>query len=165
MSRRRFARLSEDEVLAALPFRVKVGWFRWWLGLVLVVGACAVMVYALFFSTAGTTPMGAMFKALMWVGLPVCLFCVPVYVMGALFPRHLTVSEEGLRTWAWQVDWLQVEQIGYSGHADSHAAHASFRVSPELWESGLRRANRWDSTRPFGTSLLTSESLRVWWRL
>ena len=92
MSRRRFARLSEDEVLAALPFRVKVGWFRWWLGLVMVVGACAVMVYALFFSTAGTTPMGSMFKALMWVGLPVCLFCAPAYVMGALFPRYVTES-------------------------------------------------------------------------
>ena len=155
MSRRRFARLSEDEVLAALPFRVKVGRFPWLLGLVAILGAGGVMVFALFFSTAGTTPMGAVFKALMWVGLPLMVLYLPLYVMGALFPRHLTVSEEGLRTWAWQVDWFQVEQIGYSGHADSHAVHASFRVSPQLWESGLRRANRWDSTRPFGTSLLT----------
>lgn len=156
MSRRRFRGLSEDEVLAALPFRVKVGRIRWLFGLVMILGAGAVMVYALFFDSTGTTPVGSIFKALMWVGLPLMVLCLPVYVMGALFPRHLTISEEGLSTWAWKVDWLQVEQVGYSGHADRHSAQASFRVSEELWESGLREANRWDSGRPFGAGGLTN---------
>lgn len=156
MSRRRFRGLSEDEVLAALPFRVKVGRIRWLFGLVMILGAGAVMVYALFFDSTGTTPVGSIFKALMWVGLPLMVLCLPVYVMGALFPRHLTISGEGLSTWAWKVDWLQVEQVGYTGEVAAHSVRASFRVSEELWESGLREANRWDSGRPFGAGGLTN---------
>lgn len=162
MSGRRFRKLSEQEVLAQLPFRVKVGRVRWLIGLVAILIAASVMVFALFFDRAGTTPMGAMFKALMWIGLPLLLMVLPAYVMGALFPRHLTISEEGLRTWAWKVRWDQVQRVGYSGHAAEHAANAAFEVSPKLWESGLRQANRWDSRRPFGGGGLTNP--RPWVR-
>lgn len=155
MSARRFRGLSTEEVLGQVPFRVKVGRVRWLIGLLAILGAGTVMVFALFFDTAGTTPVGAVVKAFMWIGLPLMVVVLPVYVMGALFPRHLTISQEGVCTWAWQLDWLQMEQVGYSGHVAEHSAHASFRVSPQRWESGLRRANRWDSTRPFGAGGLT----------
>ena len=155
MTRRRFARLSEEELVAALPFRVKVAWTGWWLGLAIFVGGAWFFAWVLFFSEAETTPMGQMYKALMWIGLPVCLFFLPVYVVGCLFPRHLTVTEEGLSTRWWSVSWLQVEQIGYTGEAAPGKVQALFRVSPQLWESGLREANRWDSGMPFGGGGLT----------
>lgn len=90
-----------------MPFRVRVGRVRWLIGLLVFAGGAALLVFALFFDTAGTTPMGAVVKALMWIGLPVAVACLPVHVMGALVPRHLTMSQEGVCTWAWQLDWLQ----------------------------------------------------------
>ena len=155
MTRRRFAQLSEEELVAAVPFRVKVAWTGWWLGLAIFAGGAWFFACVLFFSEGEATPMGQMYKALMWIGLPVCLFFLPVYVVGCLFPRHLTVTEEGLSTRWWSVSWLQVERISYTGEVAEGKVQALFRVSPQLWESGLREANRWDSGMPFGGGGLT----------
>lgn len=59
MSRRRFRGLSTEEVLGQVPFRVRVGRVRWLIGLLVFAGGAALFVFALFFDTAGTTPMGA----------------------------------------------------------------------------------------------------------
>lgn len=65
---------------------LRVGRVRWLIGLLVFAGGAALFVFALFFDTAGTTPMGAVVKALMSIGLPVAVACLPVHVMGALFP-------------------------------------------------------------------------------
>lgn len=156
MSARRFKRLSLEEQVAAVPFRARVGVLGWLLPLVIVAVSVAVMVYALFISDAGTTPTFRVYKSLMWIALPLSVFCLVPFVVGVFYPRHLTVTEEGLSTRSWRVRWDQVLSMGYVHAPAQSAVKASFRVPEEVWESGLREANRWDSGRPFGAGGLTS---------
>ena len=60
MTRRRFARLSEEELVEAVPFRVKVAWTGWWLGLAIFAGGAWFFAWVLFFSEGEATPMGQM---------------------------------------------------------------------------------------------------------
>lgn len=156
MSGRRFKRLTLEEQVAAVPFTARVGVFKWLLPLLMVAAADAVMVFALFITDAGTTPAGSVYKSMMWVGLPLGLLLLVPFAVGTFYPRHLTVTQEGLSTRSWQVRWDQVLSVGFVHAQAQSAVKASFRVSPELWESGLREANRWDSGRLMGAGGLPS---------
>ena len=157
MSARRFQRLTLEEQVAAVPFTARVGVMGWFAVTVLIAGIAAVMVFALFISDAGTTPAGSVYKSMMWIGLPLMLFCLVPFVVGTFYPRHLTVTQEGLSTRSWQVRWDQVLSVGFVHAQAQSAVKASFRVSPELWDSGLREGNRWDSGRLMGAGGLTSD--------
>lgn len=161
LTRRRMRGLSPEEVADLVPFRVKVGRLRWLLGLAIFGLGALFFVWVLFVDDSGTTPMGALYEVVMWFALPLSVMCLVPYVMGVFVPRHLTVTAEGLSTRHWSVRWDQVEQIMFGGGADGHTVQAAFYVDNDLWQSGLMRANRWDSGTPLGAGGLLNSTPAV----
>lgn len=70
-------------------------------------------------------------------------------------PRHLTVTEDEIRTHSWRVRWKDVHSLRlYIGPLSKNPDQDSqvwFEVEDHAWTNELRRGNRWDSGYPLGT--------------
>ncbi|WP_193215625.1 hypothetical protein [Brevibacterium sp. Marseille-P9724] len=83
-----------------------------------------------------------------------CLFQVYTW-MAWRRPRHLTVTEDEIRTHSWRVRWkdvhsfwLNIPPLSKNPDKDSQVC---FVIEDHAWTNELRRGNRWDSGYPFGS--------------
>ncbi|OFS27574.1 hypothetical protein HMPREF3162_01225 [Brevibacterium sp. HMSC07C04] len=83
----------------------------------------------------------------------VCLYQVYTW-MAWRRPRHLTVTEDEIRTHSWRVRWKDVSSlwlhIPFSMNPDQDS-QVWFEIEDHAWTNELRRGNRWDSGYPLGT--------------
>lgn len=159
LTRRHFGRMRSAEVAASAPFRVRVGMTRWWLGLFVLLAAMLVICTIVLSLVDGSDTLGGRggrYGGALLAFSPVVVICLIPYIAGVIAPRHLVVTEDGVSTWAWSVDWVDVQAVGFTGGLDSHAVKAVLYVDEELWKAELQRANRWDSGVPLGAGGLLS---------
>lgn len=145
-----------DPAEVSLPLRVRVRAGVWapaffvavvfWVLFVLIVVGLPSSLFE------DPSPMLVLFRWLAVLGFVPLSVYVAYTWMAWRRPRHLTVDEEAVSTYAWRVRGVDVEEIWLNpthGEAPDKKTQVGFAVRDEAWTDELRRGNRWDSGYPF----------------
>lgn len=134
-------------------FRVKTP--RWWVSGFMLLATAVGLFCALFGYPAGAfeNPANPMLmnsiRTFSPIGAPFATFAAFYFFRGAIRPDHSTVTQQGVSTRSFHLDWDEIKTVelvgdpaSFKGWVEIHVTeHAFMRVGPQ---------NRWLSGRPFG---------------
>lgn len=145
-----------EEVLASLPVQARVRPARWVFSFVFIAGCALFFSWMIFAPPRDAGPTFWVLRVWAFVALPLSLVLLPWAFMGTFFPRHITFDEERVWTRSWSVDWADVRRVRGVQAGGEHEIQLGLFVEEAHWNKGcLRKANRWDSGRPFRAGGLT----------
>lgn len=138
--------------------RVRRG--RWWGSVAGSAAGATIFLSALLGVPEGLFGAPSVWMALLqwfsWVGLPLCLVGLGYMLRGALFPEHLRITEQGLSTRGWQVQWEEILRVGVEGSPEGVDGQVVLQVTTAAHQRE-KSGNRWASGRPFGVGGLPAK--------
>lgn len=134
--------------LFVLPSVLRVNLVRWWVG-----GLVATLAPVFMFSWVFGVPLPGIGvfgpEGYLWlkvIMVPLMLVCFVVglfFLRGAILPEHVELSERGVSTRAWTLEWGEIQEV----------LAGPFQVVLEVDDpvaDRWRRASRWTSGVPYG---------------
>lgn len=145
---------SGDRVgVPVLPVVLRVGTAGWWFGGVVGVFSAVVLCAAvlgvpasLFEGASGLMPL---YRLLAVVGAPLAAVAGVYLLRGAVRPDHVTVSQDGVSTRSWALQWSEIEDVAIKGDPASNKGRVQLVVSDSAFAREGEN-NRWFSGRPLG---------------
>ncbi|MDO5633496.1 MAG: hypothetical protein Q4G34_01295 [Micrococcus sp.] len=146
-----------EEILENLPVQARVRPARWIVLLGIFMSTTSLFVWVAFWPPEDVSAAFPVWRAAAIAALPLALLYLPFAVMGVFRPRHVTFDEKRVWTRHWSIDWADVKSVGGASPQAEHTFQVCLFVSRKDWaEKGWRKANRWDSARPFQGGGLTN---------
>lgn len=142
------------------PVTFQVGTSRWWTGAIISGIAAVILTCTLFgfpeWMFDPDSPRTGIWQTLSIIGAPIALFCTFYYGRAALRPDHATLTETGISTPSWELNWEEIQEVSVRGEKTAPDGQVQLWVIQDVF-SRVGPKNRWCSGRPLRMGGLVSK--------